>query len=201
MTHRVTTKAGTVHFCWQTWIISCTMMPAPSFLEAVSCRWGFFSFFFLLLFKVSLISVGWMLCWHYQVWISAWEKKIKWKKLSKKKNNNSNTYLWRSGVPAPRNSALAIGAALPGHWGSKPGGLFVSLVLYALTIKLLIAELDGRARTDSVSLATTRGSPIDRPPTDIQWLLISWRHWRINSRGHRLSHWNDLCFDGTQLRR
>lgn len=40
---------------------------------------------------------------------------------------------------------------------------FVCL-LYALTIKLLIAEVDGQARTGSVSLATTGGSPIDRPP-------------------------------------
>lgn len=51
---------------------------------------------------------------------------------------------------------------------AKPGGLFVSFVLYASTIKLLIAELHGRARMGDVSLVTTRGSPIDQPPTDIQ---------------------------------
>lgn len=45
---------------------------------------------------------------------------------------------------------------------------FVSFFLYASTMKLLIAELDGSACTGSVSLVTTRTSPIDQPPTDIQ---------------------------------
>lgn len=45
-------------------------------------------------------------------------------------------------------------AGLP---GAKPGGLFVSLALYALTIKSLIAEWDGRARTGGVSQRDDRG--------------------------------------------
>lgn len=60
-------------------------------------------------------------------------------------------------ITAPIDDGLTIGAGQPGLPRAKPGGLFVSLALYALTIKSLIAEWDGRARTGGVSQRDDRG--------------------------------------------